>query len=217
MDFKVAGSENGITGFQMDIKIQGISYEIMEKALQQAKEGRLHILKIMNEAIAEPRGSISTYAPRILTLKIPTDKIGAVIGPGGKVIQKMQKDFNVEINIEEDGTVSIAGQDSKLAKEAKEYIRYLTAEPEVGKIYNARVVSIKEFGAFVEFLPGTQGLLHISQVDLKKIAKVSDVLKEGEMIRVKLIGIEGGKFSLSRKVLLKDKETTDTNTEVDPE
>jgi polyribonucleotide nucleotidyltransferase len=217
MDFKVAGTEKGITGFQMDIKIQGISYEIMEKALEQAKEGRLHILKIMNEAISEPRQNLSQYAPRILTVKIPTDKIGAVIGPGGKIIQKMQKDFSVEINIEEDGTVSIAGQDAKLAKEAKEYIRYLTAEPEIGKIYNAKIASIKEFGAFVEFLPGTQGLLHISQIDLKKIAKVSDVLKEGEMVRVKLIGIEGGKFSLSRKVLLKDKETADNNTEVDAE
>lgn len=212
MDFKVAGSENGITGFQMDIKIQGISYEIMENALQQAKEGRLHILKIMNEAISTPRESISSYAPRIYTTKIPTDKIGAVIGPGGKVIQKMQKDFNVEINIEEDGTVSIAGQDAKLAKEAKEYIKWLTAEPEVGKTYEGKVASIKEFGAFVEFLPGTQGLLHISQIDNKRVAKVTDALKEGEIIKVKLISIEGGKFSLSRKVLLKDtKENSEEN------
>ncbi len=204
MDFKVAGSENGITGFQMDIKIQGISYEIMEKALNQAKEGRLHILKIMNEAISEARPNISMYAPRIYTTKIPTDKIGAVIGPGGKVIQKMQKDFNVEINIEEDGTVSISGQDAALAKEAKEYIRWLTAEPEIGKTYSGKVAGIKEFGAFVEFLPGTQGLLHISQIDNKRVNKVSDVLKEGDTVKVKLIGIEGGKFSLSRKVLLKD-------------
>ncbi len=204
MDFKVAGSENGITGFQMDIKIQGISYEIMEKALNQAKEGRLHILKIMNEAISAPREGISAYAPRIYTTKIPTDKIGAVIGPGGKVIQKMQKDFCVEINIEEDGTVSIAGQDAKLAKEAKEYIKWLTEEPEVGKTYEGRVASIKDFGACVEFLPGTQGLLHISQIDNKRVNKVTDALKEGEVIKVKLISIEGGKFSLSRKVLLKD-------------
>jgi polyribonucleotide nucleotidyltransferase len=204
MDFKVAGSENSITGFQMDIKIQGISYEIMEKALAQAKEGRLHILKIMNEAISEARPNISNYAPRIYTTKIPTDKIGAVIGPGGKVIQKMQRDFNVEINIEEDGTVSISGQDAALAKEAKEYIRWLTAEPEIGKTYSGKVAGIKEFGAFVEFLPGTQGLLHISQIDNKRVNKVSDVLKEGDTIKVKLIAIENGKFSLSRKVLLKD-------------
>ncbi len=212
MDFKVAGSEKGITGFQMDIKIQGISYEIMEKALEQAKEGRLHILKIMNEALSAPREGISSYAPRIYTTKIPTDKIGAVIGPGGKVIQKMQKDFCVEINIEEDGTVSIAGQDAKLAKEAKEYIKWLTEEPEVGKTYNGKVASIKDFGAFVEFLPGTQGLLHISQIDNKRVNKVTDALKEGEMIKVKLISIEGGKFSLSRKVLLKDtKENGEEN------
>lgn len=206
MDFKVAGSENGITGFQMDIKIQGISYEIMENALQQAKEGRLHILKIMNEAISAPRQAISKYAPTLLSTKIPTDKIGAVIGPGGKVVQKIQKDFSVEISIEEDGTVSIAGTDSKLAKEAKEYIKWLTAEPEVGKNYNGKVMKITDFGAFVEILPGTQGLLHISQIDTKKIAKVSDVLKEGEMVKVKLLSIEGNKFSLSRKVLLKEKE-----------
>lgn len=206
MDFKVAGSEKGITGFQMDIKIQGISYEIMEKALQQAKEGRLHILKIMNEAISAPRPNISQYAPTLLSTKIPTDKIGLVIGPGGKVIQKIQKDYNVEISIEEDGTVNISGQDAKLAKEAKEYIKWLTAEPEVGKNYNGKVVRIADFGAFVEILPGVQGLLHISQIDNKKIDKVSDVLKEGDTIKVKLLSIEGNKFSLSRKVLLKEKD-----------
>jgi polyribonucleotide nucleotidyltransferase len=210
MDFKVAGSANGITAFQMDIKIQGISYEIMEKALYQAKEGRLHILKIMNEAIAEARPNISQYAPRIYTTKIPTDKIGALIGPGGKVIQKLQKEYCVEINIEEDGTVSIAGQDSKLAKEAKEYIKNMCAEPEIGKNYNGKVISIKEFGAFVEFIPGVQGLLHISQIDIKKIAKVTDVLKEGEKIRVKLLSIENGKYSLSRKALMKDGEPAET-------
>lgn len=215
MDFKVAGTASGITGFQMDIKIQGISYEIMEKALSQAKDGRIHILNIMNEAITEPRQNISNHAPRIFTTKIPTDKIGAVIGQAGKVIQKIQKDFSVEINIEEDGTVSIAGQDAKLAKEAKEYIRLLVAEPEVGKIYTGKVVSIKEFGAFVEFMPGNQGLLHISQIDLKKIAKVTDVLKEGEQVRVKLISIENGKYSLSRKVLLKDEKPVDEKNETE--
>lgn len=206
MDFKVAGSTEGITGLQMDIKIQGISYEIMEKALAQAKEGRMHILGIMNEAISTARENISNYAPSILSTKIPVDKIGALIGPGGKVIQKIQKDYSVEISVEEDGTVNIAGVDSKLAKEAKEYIRLMMSEPEIGKTYNAKVVSIKDFGAFVEFMPGIQGLLHISQVDTKKIAKVSDVLAEGEMVRVKLLSIENGKFALSRKVLLKEKE-----------
>lgn len=211
MDFKVAGSENGITGFQMDIKIQGISFEIMEKALAQAKEGRLHILKIMNEAISEPKSSISKFAPTLLSTKINTDKIGAVIGPGGKVIQKIQKDFNVEINIEEDGTVSIAGQDRQKAKEAKEYIKWLTAEPEIGKSYNGKVMKITDFGAFVEILPGTQGLLHISQIDNKRVNKVTDVLKEGDIIKVKLVSIEGGKFSLSRKALLKEKEVQENS------
>ncbi len=217
MDFKVAGSENGITGLQMDIKIQGISYEIMEKALAQAKEGRLHILGIMNEAIKEARPNISNFAPRIFTTKIPTDKIGAVIGPGGKIIQKMQKDFSVEINIEEDGTVSIAGQDAALAKEAKEYIKWLTAEPEIGKIYSGKIMKITDFGAFVEIIPGVQGLLHISQVDTKRINKVTDVLKEGEIIKVKLLSIEGGKLSLSRKAIMKEgqpaEETSETNAE----
>lgn len=214
MDFKVAGTVNGITGFQMDIKIQGISYEIMENALAQAKEGRMHILGIMNEAISSPRQNISQYAPSILSTKIPIDKIGALIGPGGKIIQKIQKDFNVEISVDEDGTVNIAGQDSKLAKEAKEYIKWMTAEPEVGKNYNGKVISIKEFGAFVEFIPGIQGLLHISQIDNKKVGKVTDVLKEGDIVKVKLIAIENGKYSLSRKVLLKEKESNqETNDE----
>ncbi len=204
MDFKVAGSESGITALQMDIKIQGISYEIMEKALAQAKEGRLHILKIMNEAISTARPNISNYAPRIYTTKIPTDKIGTVIGPGGKVIQKMQKDFSVDINIEEDGTVSIAGQDAALAKAAKEYIKLLVSEPEVGKNYTGKIMKITDFGAFVEIFPGTQGLLHISQIDTKRIAKVTDVLKEGEVVKVKLIAIEGGKLSLSRKALMNE-------------
>lgn len=210
MDFKVSGSENGITGLQMDIKIQGISYEIMEKALAQAKEGRLHILKIMNEAIAEAKPNISNYAPRIFTTKVPTDKIGAVIGPGGKVIQKMQKDFSVDINIEEDGTVSIAGQDATLAKAAKEYIKLLVSEPEVGKNYTGKIMKITDFGAFVEIIPGTQGLLHISQIDNKRINKVTDVLKEGEMVKVKLLAVEGGKFSLSRKAILNEATSQDS-------
>ncbi|MFA3782491.1 polyribonucleotide nucleotidyltransferase [Melioribacteraceae bacterium 4301-Me] len=210
MDFKVAGTENGITGFQMDIKIQGISYEIMEKALQQAKEGRLHILKIMNESISHSRANISKFAPSILMTKISPDKIGSVIGPGGKVIQKIQKDFNVEIVIDEDGTVNISGQDAALAKEAREYIKWLTADPEIGKTYDGKIIKITDFGAFVEILPGIQGLLHISQIDNKRINKVSDVLKEGDSVKVKLIGIENGKYSLSRKVLLNEKTEKET-------
>ncbi len=206
MDFKVAGSAEGITGFQMDIKIQGISYEIMEKALKQAKEGRLHILGKMNEVLATPRPQLSSHAPTILSTVIPQSKIGAVIGPSGKVIQAIQKEFSVEINIEEDGTVNIAGHNSELAKKAKEYIKLMVAEPEEGKVYQGKVIKIAEFGAFVEILPGHQGLLHISQVDNKRVNKVSDVLKEGDVIKVKLMKVENGKYSLSRKVLLKEEE-----------
>jgi polyribonucleotide nucleotidyltransferase len=203
MDFKVAGSENGITAFQMDIKIQGISYEIMEKALEQAKEGRKHILSKMKEAIEEPRKAISKFAPILLFTKINQDKIGTIIGPGGKMVQSIQKDYGVEIYIDEDGTVNISGTDHELAKQAKKYIEILVAEPEVGKIYEGKVAKITDFGAFIEILPGVQGLLHISQIDLKRVNKVSDYLKEGETIKVKLIKIENGKLNLSRKVLLK--------------
>ena len=206
MDFKVAGSNKGITGFQMDIKIQGISYEIMEKALHQAKEGRMHILGKMNEVLSTSREQLSSFAPTILSTVIPQSKIGAVIGPSGKVIQGIQKDYSVEINIEEDGTVNIAGQDSELARKAKEYIKQLVAEPEEGKIYQGKIVKITEFGAFVEILPGHQGLLHISQIDTKRVVKVTDVLKEGEVVKVKLLKVENGKYSLSRKVLLQEEE-----------
>ncbi len=216
MDFKVAGTDTGITAIQMDIKIQGISFEIMEKALAQAKEGRLHILGIMDEALATPRATISQWAPTLLSTKIKTEKIGAVIGPGGKVIQKIQKDFSVEVFIDEDGTVRISGMDAKLAREAKEFVKALVSEPEVGKTYNGKVVKIADFGAFVEILPGTQGLLHISQIDNKRIEKVTDVLKEGDVIKVKLLSIENGKFSLSRKALLKE-EASQEKTEEESE
>ena len=202
MDFKVAGSEKGITGFQMDIKIQGISYEIMEKALHQAKEGRMHILGKMNEAISKPKESISSFAPTLLSTKIEVDKIGSLIGPGGKVIQGIQKDFGVEINIDEDGTVSISSVNAESAKKAKEYIKKMMEVPVVGKIYVGKIMKTAEFGAFVEILPGTQGLLHISQIDVKRVDKVEDVLKVGDEVKVKLLKIENGKFSLSRKVLI---------------
>ncbi len=206
MDFKVAGSEKGITAIQMDIKIQGISFEIMEKALAQALEGRLHILGKMSETIAESRPTISELAPSLLFTKINPDKIGAIIGSGGKTIQNLQKEYQVEIYIEEDGSVSIAGNNSELAKKCKEHIKALASDPEVGKNYNAKVVKITDFGAFVEFLPGQQGLLHISQIDTKRIKDVKDVLKEGDEIRVRLVKIENGKMSLSRKVILQEKE-----------
>jgi polyribonucleotide nucleotidyltransferase len=204
MDFKVAGTSEGITAFQMDIKIQGISFEIMEKALNQAKEGRMHILQIMNEVISSPKDSLSPFAPRLITMKVETDQIGLIIGPGGKTIQGMQRLFGVDINIDDDGTVSIASPNKENASKCKEYIKKLTATPEVGEIYDGVVTKIMDFGAFVEILPGKEGLLHISQIDNKRVAKVSDYFKEGDKVTVKLLKIENGKFSLSRKELLKD-------------
>jgi len=204
MDFKVAGTSNGITAFQMDIKIQGISYEIMEKALQQAREGRMHILGIMDQALGKPREQLSEFAPRLISMKIDTDQIGLVIGPGGKTIQGMQRLFGVEINIEEDGTVNIASPNKENAVKCKEYIKKMTATPEVGETYEGVVTKLMDFGAFVEILPGKEGLLHISQIDNKRVEKVSDYFKVGDKVNVKLLKIENGKLSLSRKELLKD-------------
>ncbi|MGE5497618.1 MAG: polyribonucleotide nucleotidyltransferase [Syntrophothermus sp.] len=206
MDFKVAGTTDGITAIQMDIKIQGISFDIMETALRQAQEGRMHILSIMNKAIETPRETISQYAPSLITIQIQTDQIGLLIGPGGKTVQGLQKLYGVDINIEEDGTVNIAAANREAAKKCKEHIRALTATPEVGEVYDGKVIKIMEFGAFVEILPGKEGLLHISQIDLKKVNKVTDFLKEGDMVKVKLVKIENGKFSLSRKALLTEEK-----------
>jgi polyribonucleotide nucleotidyltransferase len=202
MDFKVAGTSEGITGFQMDIKIQGISFEIMEKALHQAKEGRLHILAKMNETISKANDYLSPYAPRLVTMNVATDQIGLIIGPGGKTIQGMQRLFGVDINIEDDGTINIASPNKENAQQAKEYIKKLTATPEVGEVYDGVVTKIADFGAFVEILPGKEGLLHISEIDNKRVNKVSDYLKVGDKITVKLLKVEGGKFSLSRRKLL---------------
>jgi len=204
MDFKVAGTTDGITAFQMDIKIQGISFEIMEKALQQAREGRLHILSIMNQAIEKPREQLSEFAPRLISMKVEQDQIGLIIGPGGKTIQGMQRLFGVEINIEEDGTVNIASPNKENAVKCKEYIKKMTATPEVGEIYEGVITKLMDFGAFVEILPGKEGLLHISQIDNKRVDKVGDYFKTGDKVTVKLLKIENGKFSLSRKELLKD-------------
>jgi len=206
MDFKVAGTSDGITAFQMDIKIQGISFEIMEKALLQAKEGRMHILNIMNEAINSPREQLSEFAPHLISMKVETDQIGLIIGPGGKTIQGMQRLFGVEINIEEDGTVNIASPNKENARKCKEYIKKMTATPEVGEIYEGVVTKLMDFGAFVEILPGKEGLLHISQIDNKRVEKVSDYFKPGDKVTVKLLKVENGKFSLSRKELLKEAE-----------
>jgi polyribonucleotide nucleotidyltransferase len=204
MDFKVCGTSEGITGFQMDIKIKGISFEIMRTALEQAKEGRMHILEKMSEAISETRETISQYAPHIYTMQVPIDMIGAVIGPGGKSIRHIIEVSKAEINIEDDGTVMIAAVSGESAEIAKEMIGKIVELPEIGKIYQGRVVRVVDFGAFIEILPGKEGLLHISQIDINRVNKVEDVLKRGDEIEVKLIGIdkETGKLSLSRKVLL---------------
>jgi polyribonucleotide nucleotidyltransferase len=218
MDFKVAGTRDGITAFQMDIKIRGISFEIMDKALHQAKEGRMHILDVMDKVISAPREHLSPYAPRLITMKVDTDQIGLIIGPGGKTIQGMQRLFGVEINIDDDGTVSIASPNRENAAKCKEYIKKLTATPEVGEVYDGVITKIMDFGAFVEILPGKEGLLHISQIDNKRVNKVTDYFNEGDKVTVKLLKIENGKYSLSRKELIKDhnknpKEVKDTVTE----
>ncbi len=203
MDFKVAGTEQGITACQMDIKIKGISFDVMEKALAQAKEGRMHILKIMSEAIAKPRPELSPFAPRLQTLKIPVDLIGAVIGPGGKMIRHITSESGAEINIEDDGTITIAAVEGESAAKAIAMINAITELPEVGKVYHATVKKITDFGAFVEILPGKEGLVHVSQLDVKRVERVEDMLKVGDEIDVKLMMIDSaGKLSLSRKALL---------------
>lgn len=203
MDFKVAGSTEGITAIQMDIKIRGISFDIMEKALAQAKEGRLHILGEMSKTITAPREAISKYAPHLYSMMVPKDMIGAVIGPGGKTIRHIIAESGAEIDIDDDGKVTIAAVDKAQAEIARKMIGGLTEVPEIGKIYDGTVKGIKEFGAFVEILPGKEGLLHISEIDNKRVMKVEDVLKFGQSVQVKLMGIDdSGKLKLSRKVLL---------------
>lgn len=203
MDFKVAGTQNGITAFQMDIKIKGISFEILENALEQAKNGRMHILKIMEQTLAMPRPDISRFAPRLETVKIPVDMIGSLIGPGGKNIRQLVKDSGAEINVEDDGTVTVAAVEKESADKALTYIRSLSEVPEIDKVYKATVKKITDFGAFVEILPGKEGLVHVSQLDVQRVEKVENFLKVGDMIEVKLMHIDSdGKMSLSRKALL---------------
>lgn len=207
MDFKVTGTKDGITATQMDIKVDGLSYEVLEKALEQAREGRLHILGKIAETISEPRADYKPHAPRIVTLKIPKEMIGAVIGPGGKIIQEIQAETDAVIVIKEEGAfgiVDVASSNKENIDKALARINAIVAIPEVGKIYTGKVKSIVPFGAFVEILPGKDGLLHISEIEWRRLEKVEDVLKEGEVIEVKLIDVDqrSGKLKLSRKVLL---------------
>jgi polyribonucleotide nucleotidyltransferase len=198
MDFKVAGTVDGITGFQMDIKIAGVDASVMSEALLQAKEGRLHILRLMNETIAEPRESISEFAPKIINLKIDPEKIGAVIGPGGKTIKGITEKTGATINVENDGTVTIYSREKTMAEEAEAAVRGLVEEPEVGRWYMGTVRRIMEFGAFVEFLPGKEGLVHISRLAEEHVRSVQDVVQEGQEVRVKLFEIDRmGRMNLS--------------------
>ena len=205
MDFKVAGTKNGITSLQMDIKITGITPEIMQKALDQAKDGRMHILNEMNKAIDKNRESISDHAPTIKTLKVDKEKIKDVIGKGGAVIREIQESTGAKIEINDDGIVSIAAVDAKAGEAAIKWVKDIVAEPEIGKIYDGKVVKIMEFGAFVNFLGKTDGLVHISQLKNERVEKVDDVLKEGDEVKVKVLDVDGrGKIKLSMKAVLEE-------------
>ena len=204
MDFKVTGTSEGITALQMDIKIGGINSQILAEALEQAKKGRLHILGIMQEALAQPREDISQYAPRIIQIQINPDKIRDVIGPGGKMIRSIVEETGAKIDIEDTGIVSIASSDGAAAQAAIAKIRALTAEADIGETYLGTVNRIVDFGAFVEIFPGTDGLLHISEIAEHRVRDVRDELKEGQQIMVKCIGKEGNKIKLSRRAVLRE-------------
>lgn len=203
MDFKVCGTEKGVTAMQMDIKIDGLTEDILRAALEQAKEGRIFIINKLRQTIAAPRSDISIYAPRITTVKVKEDQVRSVIGSGGKNIRQIISETGVTIDVEDDGTVTIASSDAEAAARAVAMVKWLTEEAEVGKIYNGTVKKIVDFGAFVEILPGTEGLLHISQIAKERINKVTDILKEGDEVMVKVLEIDKqGKIRLSRKEAL---------------
>lgn len=203
MDFKVAGTVDGITAFQMDIKVEGITHQVMEQALAQAKQGRSHILNLMMQVMSSPKGAVSKYAPRIETMQINTSKIATVIGPGGKQIRQIIERSGAQVDINDNGIISIAASTQESINKAKELIEGLTGEVEVGKIYNGRVTSVTTFGAFVEVLPGKEGLCHISELSKQKVENTADVVKEGDMLAVKLLSInEKGQLKLSHKATL---------------
>ncbi|MHB8788598.1 MAG: polyribonucleotide nucleotidyltransferase [Desulfobulbaceae bacterium] len=207
MDFKVVGTKEGIASLQMDIKIEGVDREIMKRALAQARDGRLHILDKMAEAISVSRKDVSEYAPKYITIKIHPDKIREIIGPGGKVIREMSTEFDAKIDVDDDGTIKIFCSNDTSAKGLKARIEEIAAVPEVGKIYEGVVRTIKDFGAFVQILPGTDGMVHISELSSKRVEKVTDVLKEGDTVRVKVVEIDNrGRIRLSRKAVLEENE-----------
>ena len=214
MDFKVTGTKDGIVGCQMDLKVDGLSYAVLAEALQQAKQGRLHILNEMGKTLSAPREDYKPHAPRVVKMTIAKDFIGAVIGPGGKVIQEMQRETGATISIEEVngmGIIDILAVNKEAIDKVVAKIKGITATPEVGDIYTGKVKSIMPFGAFVEILPGKDGLLHISEIEHRRLEKVEDALKEGQVIEVKLIEVDKktGKLKLSRKVLLPKPEKTE--------
>jgi polyribonucleotide nucleotidyltransferase len=217
MDFKVAGTSDGITALQMDIKVMGITPQIMREALAQAQRGRLFILEKMQEVISTPRDKVSAYAPRIYTLQIPVDKIRDVIGPGGKMIRSIIEQTGVKIDVEDSGRVNVASNDEASASKALQIIGDLTATAEVGKTYLGKVSRLADFGAFVEILPGTDGLLHISEVAEHRIKDVRDELKEGDQVLVKVLSIEGNRIRLSRKAILKEQRAKMGGGEAPPE
>ena len=207
MDFKVTGSDRGITAFQMDVKISGVNREILKKALDQAKAGRLHILEKMKEAIAKPRPELSPYAPRVVTIMINPDKIREVIGPGGKVIRAIVAETGAKIDIDDSGRVVVMSPDAEACDKAISKIRSITTEPEIGQLYMAKVVRVTDFGAFAEILPNTEGLIHISQLEHRRVRKVTDVVNEGDEVLVKVIDIDkDGRIRLSRKAALPPEE-----------
>ncbi|HEX2624450.1 MAG TPA: polyribonucleotide nucleotidyltransferase, partial [Sphingomicrobium sp.] len=206
MDFKVAGTANGVTSLQMDIKVAGITEEIMKTALAQAKDGRAHILGKMNEALGEVRGELSAHAPRIETMTIPKDKIREVIGTGGKVIREIVAETGAKVDIDDDGTIKIASSDLSKIEAARNWIRGIVAEPEPGTIYTGKVASIVDFGAFVTFMPGKDGLVHVSEIKNERVENVRDVLSEGQEVKVKLLEVDQrGKVRLSMRLV--DQET----------
>ncbi|MBI1798856.1 MAG: polyribonucleotide nucleotidyltransferase [Candidatus Eisenbacteria bacterium] len=207
MDFKVTGTTDGVTAFQMDTKIGGISFLVMMSALERAKKGRMHILNLMRQALPEARAEMSPYAPRIIILHIHPDKIREVIGPGGKIIKRITEETGTQIDIEDTGEVRIAAVNGEGGKRAEEMIRNITEDPEVGKIYQGKVRSVVAFGAFVEIVPGRDGLLHISEIEHHRVERTEDVLNLGDMVMVKVIGVDrDGKIKLSRKALLPEPE-----------
>ena len=208
MDFKVAGTQKGITGIQLDLKVRGVTLDVCREALAQAREARLEILKVMLETIPSPRAEISRHAPRLIQIQINPDKIGKVIGPGGKMIRGIEEQTGASVEIEDDGTVTIASVDAEKAEAAVQMVKDVTAEAEVGKIYTGKVVSVKDFGAFIEILPGQDGMCHISELANDYVKNVTDVVKVGDTVRAKVINVDDrGRIKLSRRAALHEEET----------